>query len=155
MSRPRLLLPAAGAAAALVLAGAGIGAAPASADTVVPAFHVGSVAGAAWMVPAGVHALAVEIAGSAGGGGGPVNFPGTDWALTTDGNGGAGGLLRVTIPVTPGDTLVFYTSTVGGPTNSDKASPGAGGAGWLPGGAGNTGSLQGHAGAGGDRKSVV
>ncbi|WP_025158523.1 Ig-like domain-containing protein [Leifsonia aquatica] len=154
--RSRRLVPAAAGLAAVALTAGGLfAAAPASAETVVSGQSVGATAGATWMVPAGVHSIEVEVAGSAGGGGGPVNFPGTDWQLTSDGAGGAGGLVRATIAVQPGQTLVFYSSTMGGPTNSDKSSPGGGGAGYFTGGPGDTGSLEAHAGGGGGGASAV
>ncbi|MFF2053350.1 Ig-like domain-containing protein [Leifsonia sp. NPDC058194] len=154
--RSRRLVPSAAGLAALALVTTGLLAgSPASAATVVTDQSIGAPGGTVWMVPAGVHSIDVVVAGSAGGGGGPVNFPGTDWTITADGNGGAGGLVQATIPVEPGQTLVFYSSTMGGPTNSDKASPGAGGAGYFTGGSGDTGSLEAHAGGGGGGASAV
>jgi hypothetical protein len=120
----------------------------------VPAQMVGSPSGTAWTVPEGVHSVDVVVAGGAGGGGGPVRIPIIGVTITSDGAGSAGGLLDATIPVTPGDTLVFYTGTAGGPTGSRHA-PGGGGAGWASGGAGNTGSLAGDAGGGGGGASAV
>ncbi len=139
---------------AAALVGGFAAATPAAAATDVAPFAIGSLSGQEWTVPAGVHAITVDVAGSAGGGGGSVNFPGTDWSITSDGAGGAGGRLLVRIPVEPGQTLVFYTSTMGGPTGS-KSNPGGGGAGWLRGGNGNTGSLEGRAGGGGGGASAV
>lgn len=139
---------------AAALVGGFAAATPAAAATEVAPFAIGSLSGQEWTVPAGVHAITVDVAGSAGGGGGSVNFPGTDWSITSDGAGGAGGRLLARVPVEPGQKLVFYTSTMGGPTGS-KSNPGSGGAGWLRGGNGNTGSLEGHAGGGGGGASAV
>lgn len=140
--------------AAAALTGGLAAATPAQAATDVAPFAIGSTSGQLWTVPAGVHSITVDVAGSAGGGGGSVNFPGTDWSLTSDGAGGAGGRLLARIPVEPGQTFVFYSSTMGGPTGS-KSNPGGGGAGWLRGGDGDTGSLEGHAGGGGGGASAV
>lgn len=139
---------------AAALVGGLAAATPAAAATEVAPFAIGSLSGQEWTVPAGVHAITVDVAGSAGGGGGSVNFPGTDWSITSDGAGGAGGRLLARVPVEPGQKLVFYTSTMGGPTGS-KSNPGGGGAGWLRGGNGNTGSLEGRAGGGGGGASAV
>ncbi len=139
---------------AAALVGGFAAATPAAAATEVAPVAIGSLSGQEWTVPAGVHAITVDVAGSAGGGGGSVNFPGTDWSITSDGAGGAGGRLLARVPVEPGQKLVFYTSTMGGPTGS-KSNPGGGGAGWLRGGNGNTGSLEGRAGGGGGGASAV
>lgn len=154
-SRRRLPFTAAVALAAVALTAAGLSSVDAAfADETVQDQPIGSTSGSSWTVPTGVSSITVRIAGAVGGGGGPINIPGTTWQLTSDGAGGAGGLVEATIAVQPGETLVFYTGTTGGPTGT-RHSPGQGGAGYFVGGAGNTGSLVGHAGGGGGGASAV
>ncbi len=113
-----------------------------------------NVNGDTWIVPAGVRSIDVRAWGSAGGGGGPINIPGTAFVVSNDGPGGAGADIRATLQVTPGETLKIYASTPGGGTGS-RHNPGAGGLGFIRGGSGGTGSLAGSAGGGGGGASAI
>ncbi|UKA56996.1 Ig-like domain-containing protein [Arthrobacter sp. FW306-2-2C-D06B] len=113
-----------------------------------------NVNGDTWIVPAGVRSIDVRAWGSAGGGGGPVNIPGTAFVVSNDGPGGAGADIRARLQVTPGQALKIYASTPGGGTGS-RHNPGGGGAGFIRGGSGGTGSLAGSAGGGGGGASAV
>ena len=90
-----------------------------------------------YIVPAGVTALQVTVAGGGGGGGG--------YDLLQTGNGGGGGsgaLLQGRLPVTPGSTVQITVGGGGGGGTSDSdgnpAAGGNGGAGLGSGGAGST-----------------
>ncbi|MFB9822363.1 Ig-like domain-containing protein [Arthrobacter ramosus] len=113
-----------------------------------------NVNGDTWIVPAGVRSIDIRAWGSAGGGGGPINIPGTAFVVSNDGPGGAGADIRATLQVTPGETLKIYASTPGGGTGS-RHNPGGGGLGFIRGGSGGTGSLAGSAGGGGGGASAV
>jgi hypothetical protein len=104
-----------------------------------------------YTVPAGVTRIQVQVAGSGGGGGGYDN--------ATAGNGGQGGLVTLTLSVTPGQVL---TGTVagGGVTGwtggisgfAGCSGGGAAGAGFIAGGAGgnaNCPAAVGYSGGGG------
>lgn len=150
-----------------VLAGAvgalGLGAPPAHAaptalsvapDPTPTKLDFANVNGDTWIVPAGVRSIDVRATGSAGGGGGPINIPGTAFVVSNDGPGGAGADIRATLQVTPGETLKIYASIPGGGTGS-RHNPGGGGLGFIRGGSGGTGSLAGSAGGGGGGASAV
>ncbi|MDQ0028260.1 glycine-rich protein [Arthrobacter bambusae] len=113
-----------------------------------------NINGDTWTVPAGVRSIDVRVWGSAGGGGGPINIPGTDLTVSNDGPGGAGADIRATLSVTPGQSLKIYASIPGGGTGS-RHNPGGGGLGFIRGGSGGTGSLGGSAGGGGGGASAV
>ncbi|MEV8147649.1 hypothetical protein AB0O52_05805 [Arthrobacter sp. NPDC080073] len=56
-----------------------------------------NVNGDTWIVPPGVRSIDVRALGSAGGGGGPINIPGTPLVVSNDGPGGAGADIRATL----------------------------------------------------------